>query len=205
MPATNGVHKSPTTDRTFRKDNMRQSLIQELKGQLRVDFEADLKERLLAHYQQQVLDEVYKDVRSDVLTQLEHEIKTKSEADETSLGPTRSIFTPICHPQVEQATADVDGYYLKYWPFPNEAARKKFVAAGFPRVTSLYFPKALDSRIRYACSLLTILFLIDGIVSSFIMAVALTVANVVQTSSRKCHLLMARHTMRVLCLSCEAM
>lgn len=77
-----------------------------------------------------------------------------------SLAP--SIFTPICHPRVEDAVREVDGYYLQHWGFSNEAARKKFVAAGFSRVTCLYFPKALDSRIDYACSLLTILFLIDG-------------------------------------------
>ena len=77
-----------------------------------------------------------------------------------SLAP--SIFTPICHPRVEDAVRDVDGYYLQHWGFSTEAARKKFVAAGFSRVTCLYFPKALDERIQYACSLLTILFLVDG-------------------------------------------
>lgn len=56
------------------------------------------------------------------------------------LKPPPSIFTPICHPLVEEATRDVDGYYLEHWGFPNEKAKKKFVAAGFSRVTCLYFP-----------------------------------------------------------------
>lgn len=79
-----------------------------------------------------------------------------------SYTPPSSIFKPICHPRVEDAIREVDGHYLKNWSFPDAKARKRFVNAGFSRVTSLYFPKALDSRINYACSLLTILFLIDG-------------------------------------------
>ncbi|KAI0198458.1 Aristolochene synthase in complex with 12,13 Difluorofarnesyl diphosphate [Astrocystis sublimbata] len=55
----------------------------------------------------------------------------------------------------------VDGFFLQHWPFPNTKTRKKFVAAGFSRVTCLYFPKSLDDRIEYACMLLTILFLVD--------------------------------------------
>ncbi|KAI8623281.1 Aristolochene synthase in complex with 12,13 Difluorofarnesyl diphosphate [Xylariaceae sp. FL1651] len=56
---------------------------------------------------------------------------------------------------------EVDGYFLRHWPFPGTKARKKFVAAGFSRVTCLYFPKALDDRIHFACRLLTALFLVD--------------------------------------------
>lgn len=78
------------------------------------------------------------------------------------LEPPPSIFTPICHPRLDETIKEVDGYYLQNWGFPNEKAKKKFVAAGFSRVTCLYFPKALDDRIAHACSLLTILFLVDG-------------------------------------------
>lgn len=85
-----------------------------------------------------------------------------------TLDPPPSIFTPICHPLVEQVTKEVDGHYLQNWGFPTEKAKKKFVAAGFSRVTCLYFPKALDDRIAYACSLLTILFLVDGTSASLL-------------------------------------
>lgn len=71
-------------------------------------------------------------------------------------------FVPICHPLVDAVSKEVNEYFLEHWPFPTEKARKKFVAAGFPRVTCLYFPKALDDRIHFACRLLTVLFLIDG-------------------------------------------
>lgn len=73
-----------------------------------------------------------------------------------------SGWTPSCHPKVNEVTEQVDGYFLKHWPFPNEHARKVFRSAEFSRVTCLYFPLAKDDRIQYACRLLTILFLIDG-------------------------------------------
>lgn len=56
----------------------------------------------------------------------------------------------------------VNGYFLEHWPFEDDAARKKFVNAGFPAVTCYYFPKARDDRIAFACMLLTVLFLVDG-------------------------------------------
>lgn len=73
-----------------------------------------------------------------------------------------SFFEPRCHPLEQQITAEVDGYFLRYWPFKTEKERKKFVAAGFSRVTCLYFPLSKNDRIHFACRLLTILFLIDG-------------------------------------------
>ncbi|KAI0113591.1 Aristolochene synthase in complex with 12,13 Difluorofarnesyl diphosphate [Nemania sp. FL0031] len=62
---------------------------------------------------------------------------------------------------MQEVIDEVDSYFLQHWPFPNAKAREKFVAAGFSRVTCLYFPKALDDRIHFACRLLTVLFLVD--------------------------------------------
>ena len=78
-------------------------------------------------------------------------------------SPPSSIFKSIHHPLIEEVTRDVNGFYLEHWNFDSEKAKGKFVAAGFSCVTCLYFPKARDDRIRYVCSLLTILFLVDGI------------------------------------------
>lgn len=75
----------------------------------------------------------------------------------------RSTWKSSIHPKVEEIIAQVDGWFLQHWPFANEGARKKFVAAGFSRVTCLYFPRAHDERIASACKLLTILFLIDDL------------------------------------------
>lgn len=71
-------------------------------------------------------------------------------------------WTAECHPREREVTAEVDAYFLQHWPFPDEKARKKFVNAGFSRVTCFYFPRALDDRIHFPCRLLTVLFLIDG-------------------------------------------
>lgn len=59
-------------------------------------------------------------------------------------------------------TKEVDEYFLQHWGFDSAKAKKKFVDAGFSRVTCYYFPKALNDRIQFACRLLAVLFLIDG-------------------------------------------
>jgi hypothetical protein len=71
-------------------------------------------------------------------------------------------WAPKCHPRVDEVSKEVDGYFLREWKFENAKARKKFLGAGFSRVTCLYFPMAKDDRIHFACRLLTVLFLIDG-------------------------------------------
>jgi hypothetical protein len=84
-------------------------------------------------------------------------LRPKVSSDETS-----SHFTPKCHPRVEEVSAEVNDYFLQHWPFEDQKARQQFVAAGFPTVTCFYFPAAKDDRIHFACRLLTLLFLIDG-------------------------------------------
>ncbi|KAF5027082.1 hypothetical protein F66182_794 [Fusarium sp. NRRL 66182] len=75
----------------------------------------------------------------------------------------RARFIPQIHPREAKVSAEVNGYFLRHWPFPNEKSKKKFVAAGFSRVTCYYYPAALDDRIAFACRLLTLLFLIDDL------------------------------------------
>ncbi|KAF2796773.1 Aristolochene synthase from penicillium Roqueforti [Melanomma pulvis-pyrius CBS 109.77] len=72
-----------------------------------------------------------------------------------------SNWTPLCHPNVVEVSRDVDDYFMRKWVWPNERAKKVFIAAGFSRVTCLYFPLALDDRIALACKLLAVLFLVD--------------------------------------------
>lgn len=92
-------------------------------------------------------------------------LKLTAGATETGPAPPLpSRFEPLCHPRMEAVAAEVDGFFLQHWPFDSDKARQKFLDAGFSRVTCLYFPKALDDRIHFACRLLTLLFLIDGTV-----------------------------------------
>ncbi len=53
-----------------------------------------------------------------------------------------SLFQYKCHRLVDQVAREVDDWFLKNWKFENERSRRKFVAAGFSRVTCLYFPMA---------------------------------------------------------------
>ncbi|KAF1993247.1 Aristolochene synthase in complex with 12,13 Difluorofarnesyl diphosphate [Amniculicola lignicola CBS 123094] len=80
-----------------------------------------------------------------------------------TLTPPPSYFKPLCHPNVDAVAKEVDGYFLKHWNFTSARDKKKFVNAGFSRVTCLYFPEALDDRIHFACRLLTVLFLVDDL------------------------------------------
>ena len=84
------------------------------------------------------------------------------QTPEQSPSTPPSLFQYKCHRLVDQVSKEVDEWFLEDWKFENESSRRRFVAAGFSRVTCLYFPMALDDRIHFACRLLTILFLIDG-------------------------------------------
>lgn len=90
-------------------------------------------------------------------------IPASSSPQTSPPSPPPSYFVPLCHPLVDSVSKEVEDYFLENWDFGDEKARKKFVAAGFSRVTCLYFPKALDDRIHFACRLLTVLFLIDDV------------------------------------------
>ncbi|KAI0550322.1 aristolochene synthase [Xylaria curta] len=70
---------------------------------------------------------------------------------------------PSWHHNMDQIIREVDQYFLDHWNFVSDKERKKFVLAGFSRVTCMYFPMANDDRIASACKLLTVLFLIDDL------------------------------------------
>lgn len=167
----NGVHTNGFTKPAPEGfGQLKKDVIDEIKSRLRTQIQDEVRASLGSQYQDAIVSEIKEGLRDGILTQLKQELSLPSQPQQQSNAPTApslkdpppSIFTAQCHPLVEEATRDVDGYYLSHWPFPDEKARKKFVAAGFPRVTCLYFPKALNDRIQHACSLLTILFLVDG-------------------------------------------
>lgn len=88
--------------------------------------------------------------------------KIKSKRYGPNEAPPPAIFTARIHPLEPEVSAEVNSFFLDHWHFDNEKAKKKFVAAGFSRVTCFYYPVALNDRIAFACRLLTLLFLIDG-------------------------------------------
>ncbi|KAH8664711.1 Aristolochene synthase in complex with 12,13 Difluorofarnesyl diphosphate [Xylariales sp. PMI_506] len=74
-----------------------------------------------------------------------------------------SAFSYQDHPLSERVSTEVDNYFLEHWPFPDTRSRRRFLGAGFSKVTCLYFPLSKDDRIHFACRLLTLLFLIDDL------------------------------------------
>lgn len=88
--------------------------------------------------------------------------KTSSNKPKPRQEPPAPYLEPKCHPHEPQITKEVDGYFIKHWPFHDDRAIQKFRAAGFSRVTCCYYPEALNDRIHFGCRLLTLLFLIDG-------------------------------------------
>lgn len=73
-----------------------------------------------------------------------------------------SSWQALRHPRAEEVAREVDAYFLEHWKFSDARGRATFLKAGFSHVTCLYFPLADDDRIRIACRLLTVLFLVDG-------------------------------------------
>ncbi|KAI0861524.1 Aristolochene synthase in complex with 12,13-Difluorofarnesyl diphosphate [Xylaria cubensis] len=74
-----------------------------------------------------------------------------------------STFSLLCHPLLDTIERETNEYFLANWPFPDMKSRQKFIGGGFSRCTCMYFPRARDDRIHFACRLLTILFLIDDV------------------------------------------
>ncbi|KAJ9306248.1 hypothetical protein DTO217A2_4182 [Paecilomyces variotii] len=85
------------------------------------------------------------------------------------VGGEGSLFQPKIHPLVDKVSREVNDYFLQHWAFEDEPARKKFIAAGFSKVTCLYYPLALNDRIHFACRLLTLLFLVDDLLEDMSM------------------------------------
>ncbi|KAM4057643.1 aristolochene synthase prx2 [Hirsutella rhossiliensis] len=78
-------------------------------------------------------------------------------------SPPPSTWVHACHHLVGLVSQETDDWFLQNWPFPNDKARHKFVAAGYSQLTCLYYPLARDDRIHFACRLLAILFLLDDL------------------------------------------
>ncbi|OTA68014.1 Aristolochene synthase in complex with 12,13 Difluorofarnesyl diphosphate [Hypoxylon sp. EC38] len=78
----------------------------------------------------------------------------------------QSTFSLLRHPRFEEVERETNEYFLANWPFPDLNSRDKFLKAGFTRCTCMYFPKAKDDRIQFACRLLTLLFLIDDVLEN---------------------------------------
>jgi aristolochene synthase len=91
--------------------------------------------------------------------------------------PTRKYSTilnnpceiPVCqlesktHPQGwEKIQAQVEPYFGKNWNFASEKEKRGFLAIGFSRAFSHFFPLTLDGRTEVTCKMHYLALLIDG-------------------------------------------
>jgi len=74
-------------------------------------------------------------------------------------------FAIKCHPRAAQVTAELDAFFIKYWPFKDEKARESFKAGQYNLWACMALPSAHDDRVHDACKVNTLLFLLDGMTS----------------------------------------
>ncbi|TRX96865.1 hypothetical protein FHL15_002171 [Xylaria flabelliformis] len=77
-----------------------------------------------------------------------------------------SKLKPLAHPSTKNISLEVNGFFLKHWPFPSELARKKFLRSDFSLATSYNCPHAKEDRLIHACKLITTVFLTDDILET---------------------------------------
>ncbi|KAI0182247.1 Aristolochene synthase from penicillium Roqueforti [Xylaria flabelliformis] len=81
-----------------------------------------------------------------------------------------SKLKSLAHPSTKNISLEVNGFFLKHWPFPSELARKKFLRSDFSLATSYNCPHAKEDRLIHACKLITTVFLIDDILETMSLA-----------------------------------
>ncbi|KIJ41383.1 hypothetical protein M422DRAFT_255573 [Sphaerobolus stellatus SS14] len=78
-----------------------------------------------------------------------------------------SRITPRLHPQTNEVISRVDEWFLKHWPFPNEAAREEFQSSDIALFTCYTMPDALNERIELACKMVNLMFLFDDVMDNW--------------------------------------
>lgn len=76
--------------------------------------------------------------------------------------PPSSRFKVAIHPRADEVCAELDAFFATYWPWPNEKARQKFIAADTNRWGCWSLPLVKDERMVDSVKVNTLLFLLDG-------------------------------------------
>jgi len=71
-----------------------------------------------------------------------------------------------CHPCHDEITRELDEYFLAHWPFTSDNARKKFLKSKINLYTCLALPHGDEKRVKLACELVTLNFLVDDYLDS---------------------------------------
>ena len=79
-----------------------------------------------------------------------------------AMAPPTSLSKPIIHPRHEEIDCQVVSYLVNTWEWPSYKAMKGFVSWKLSDVVLHMFPTGETTRVRLACELLLLGFLIDG-------------------------------------------
>ncbi len=79
-----------------------------------------------------------------------------------SIAPPTVLSEPGLHPDYEAIDHEVIGYLVDTWDWPSEKAKKGFVSWKLSDVVLYMFPTGEAARVKLACELLLLGFLMDG-------------------------------------------
>ncbi|KAI1121881.1 Aristolochene synthase in complex with 12,13-Difluorofarnesyl diphosphate [Nemania abortiva] len=78
----------------------------------------------------------------------------------------KCVFPTLSHPLTDIVERETNEYFLAHWSFPDVTSRDKFLSSGFSRMVCMYYPKAKDDRIHFACRLIVVILLIDDLLDN---------------------------------------
>ncbi|KAK3998071.1 putative terpene cyclase [Cladorrhinum sp. PSN332] len=78
-----------------------------------------------------------------------------------AIVPPTSLPEPILHPDHEEIDREVITYLVNTWEWPSEKTKKGFISWNLSEVVLFMFPTGEKSRVKLACELLLLGFLMD--------------------------------------------
>lgn len=80
----------------------------------------------------------------------------------SAIAPPSILSTPHLHPHHEEIDHQVITYLAKTWEWPSEKAKRVFISWNLSEVVSFMFSTGDTARVKLACELLLLGFLMDG-------------------------------------------
>ncbi|KAK4444493.1 putative terpene cyclase [Podospora aff. communis PSN243] len=78
-----------------------------------------------------------------------------------AIAPPSTLPAPVLHPDNEEIDRQVISYLVDTWEWPSEKAKKAFISWKLSDVVLFMFPTGDTERVRLACELLLLGFLVD--------------------------------------------
>ncbi|KAK4459712.1 putative terpene cyclase [Cladorrhinum samala] len=87
--------------------------------------------------------------------------KTPKDHPLRAIAPPSALPEPPLHPDHEEIDREVISYLVKTWEWPSERTKKGFVSWNLSEVVLFMFPTGEKHRVKLACELLLLGFLMD--------------------------------------------